>query len=357
MTKKRIFPVLLLFVSVFVLAQSTNFTQFDSAPLKLNAALTGVESKHRVMLNYREQWPTVLQLERYRSYSVAYDARFCSQGNFWSLGGVLIQERAGRPAFNTSLAQISAAYHHKIGKNGHLSEGLSAGLRQYRLGREGLTFNQQFDGYDFDTGMDSGENLTEGNILLPVFGVGLFYYNTDIKELSRRHTSLKIGFSIQHFNRPSFSFFENVSNSSKAQLGALWTLHGGMEFPVTNHGAIVPRFLFMAQELAGDSPHRMGLFMIGWRHKFSLFGHDKTMGLISTGARLAGRSAVDGRRNGLVFDAVPFSLQIGNEKRAFTFSYDMNVSPLRASSGYTGAFEVSVRMNFGEDDCPYCPRY
>ena len=40
-------------------AQDPQFSQFYAAPLYLNPALTGINQKGRVGINYRNQWPSI----------------------------------------------------------------------------------------------------------------------------------------------------------------------------------------------------------------------------------------------------------------------------------------------------------
>ncbi len=54
-----LFPVLQLLPSEKISAQEVEMSQFYSAPLHLNPALTGISYGPRVVLNYRNQWPSL----------------------------------------------------------------------------------------------------------------------------------------------------------------------------------------------------------------------------------------------------------------------------------------------------------
>ena len=113
------FKALLYIVLTFVLysdanAQDPEFTQFYAAPVYTNPAMAGTGSCNgggRVVLNYRNQWPSLPGT--FITTSASYDQHFDNIGGGVSL--LLLDDRAGEGLLRSQTA--SAGYSFQLDVN------------------------------------------------------------------------------------------------------------------------------------------------------------------------------------------------------------------------------------------------
>ena len=108
---KIFFLVILVCNITFVVAQDFHFSQYWSAPLKLNPALTGFYNGNlRVAATYRNQW---IGLRSYSTYAVSTDARFFQNlldEDVLGLGLGFYQEIEGDGAFKNSAEGVVMSF-------------------------------------------------------------------------------------------------------------------------------------------------------------------------------------------------------------------------------------------------------
>ena len=110
-----------------VTAQDIHFSQYYSAPLTINPALTGgFAGDYRAGVNYRTQWGTVTV--PYQTFDIFGDmnlGRRLFARNFWSIGLNVISDRAGDGGLSVTKILGSGAYHILLdaGKRNDLSFG------------------------------------------------------------------------------------------------------------------------------------------------------------------------------------------------------------------------------------------
>ena len=98
-------------VSAQVLAQDPEFTQFYSNPLYLNPAFAGTARCPRMVMNYRNQWPSLSG--SFVTTSASYDQHVETiQGG---LGLIVVNDRAAQSTLNTTT--FSGIYSYQQTKN------------------------------------------------------------------------------------------------------------------------------------------------------------------------------------------------------------------------------------------------
>ena len=119
--------------------QDAHFTQFYANPIFLNPAYTGVTYEHRLVGNYRNQWPGISKA--YNTYAVSYDYNMAELRSGFGLQ--IMRDRAGTSLLTTTSAMFSYAYHFQVTKFQELRMGLQLGYVNKFNDPSGLIFNDQ----------------------------------------------------------------------------------------------------------------------------------------------------------------------------------------------------------------------
>lgn len=327
-----------LFASLFCLslsvgAQDIHFSQFYLSPLNLNPAMTGVMNCNiRLTANYRNQWASVLRENAFRTYNVSYDQKIpVGRYDYFGIGGTFWGDRAGEADFATVTGKLSASYSKKMGGTrnyGHyLVVGAEAGVAQRSLDFLNLRWGLQHDGRGgFDETRESGEEnvFDRDEFLFADLAAGLLWFMTFDK-----NNNLYLGGAFHHLNRADQSF----STGSQDLLYSRFTAHAGGEFLLTNRFGIVPGVIVMSQ---GPS------FQVnaGTSFKF-LLGSGRQAGsqAFQFGLWTRVSNKID---SGVLNDAIIASTRFDVDNFSLGFSYDINISPLKAASNYNGSFELAL---------------
>ena len=93
-------------------AQDIHFSQFHSAPLFLNPALTGINgANYRFVANYKTQWNG---LAPYNTVAASYDMNIFkkagTRGNFGGIGVFFFTDKAGDSELRTTQANLNLSY-------------------------------------------------------------------------------------------------------------------------------------------------------------------------------------------------------------------------------------------------------
>ncbi|MBK9735463.1 MAG: PorP/SprF family type IX secretion system membrane protein [Saprospiraceae bacterium] len=336
----------LLLSSFAISAQDIHFTQFYMSPLNLNPAMTGVMNcKTRMVANYRNQWAAVLAANAYNTYSVSYDQKIpVGREDYFGIGGSIWGDVAGESRFGTTQGRISLSYSKKMAgyrkKASYLVIGADAALSNRSISNSDLRWPSQITGKGFDPTLGNGETqFNDFAFIYPDISAGLLWFS-----IIDKNTNWYVGAAIHHLNRPNVSFLGSTVN-----LYSRYTVHAGLQFELERKISLLPFAVYMAQ-----GPHRS--LNAGANFRFAM-GPSKT----SNQSWEAGAWYRIGNKvpSGLHSDAVILSTRFNYEEFGIGFSYDINVSGLRAASPANGAFEFSLIYNIcgPESRGVYCPRF
>ncbi|MBK9255926.1 MAG: PorP/SprF family type IX secretion system membrane protein [Saprospiraceae bacterium] len=353
--KTFIFSVSML-AGLSIFGQDIHFTQFYMSPLNLNPALTGVMNcKTRMIANYRNQWAAVLAANAYNTYAVSYDQRIpVGREDYFGIGGSLWGDVAGESRFGTTQGKISLSYSKKMAgyrkKASYLVIGADAALTNRSISQGDLRWPSQISSTGWDPTAPGGVDELNGidkDFLYPDLSLGLLWFS-----VIDNNTNWYLGAAIHHLNSPNVSFL-----GSKVNLYSRYTVHAGLQFEVARKISLLPFAVFMAQ-----GPHRT--FNGGANFRFAM-GPSRTSNQsweIGSWYRLGQRTSPSADNENAVSlhsDAIILSTRFNYENFGIGFSYDINVSGLRAASAANGAFEFSLIYNIcgPESRGVYCPRF
>ena len=299
-------------------AQDIHFSQFNSSPLNLNPALTGLfDGDYRFVGNDRNQWGSVTV--PYKTFSGSYDMRMLA-GKIKSgiLGGGIIfnNDRAGDASLGITQANLSLSYSKKIDKDSVqlLSVGVQTGIAQRSIDYTKLMFDEQYDGDTYNPNYNTGQNFSSSSFTYfdVSSGVNWFYR-------PRERFKMNFGASMFHINTPK----QNFLNANDVKLHRKVVLHGSGQFKVRPKIDLMPSFIFERQNtfqefVVGTSFRYMIQSFEGYNNAFYLGGFYRTS------------------------DAFIFSTGMDYKNINVGLSYDVNISKLRPASNGRGGLELSV---------------
>ncbi|MFN5646508.1 MAG: PorP/SprF family type IX secretion system membrane protein [Sphingobacteriales bacterium] len=281
-------------------AQDLHFSQFFNSPLTTNPANTGFlpESDYRIGGHYRSQWTSVpVPFKTMSIYGDAQVFRDRFETGWVGLGGMILSDVAGSGNLRSTKVYASAAYHQMLGNTGLLSVGFNVGAANKRVDFSKFTFDSQWNGKFFETGLPSGENFNTNNITYFDMQIGLNYawFPTDDLYV---HT----GVSVHHVNKPKESFFTSTpAYNNRLQpryiafidaimkLNDQWIISPGAYFSMQTRASEFSLGMHANYNISGDGEQQLigGLYyragdafipMIGyqWKQFRFMFSYDAT---------------------------------------------------------------------------------
>ncbi len=350
---KRFFTLLMFAgIALGVQGQDIHFSQFYMSPLNLNPALTGVNNcKNRFVVNYRNQWASILKANAYNTYSASYDQKSpVGRDDYFGIGGTLWGDVAGASRFGTTQGRVSASYSKKVAgyrqKASYIVIGADVGVTQRRVSTDDLRWPTQFSGGTYDPNINPGEENFDQDFIYADISAGVLYFS-----VLDKYTNYYIGAALHHLNQPDVSFFnDNVTLYSRA------TIHGGGQFQLKPKISLLPFAVMMFQgphrEFNGGASLRFALGPSRTSNQSWQFGAWYRLGV-------ADNNGPDDTGVDLHSDAIILSTRFNYEQFGLGFSYDLNVSQLSGAGTANGAFEFSMTYDIcgPENRGVYCPRF
>ncbi len=296
---------------VMAQGQDPIYSQYFSAPMQLNPALTGLVEAPLLTLNYRNQWPSIP--DAYSTYAVSV-SQYVAKLNS-GFGALVEADVAGQNAHAKYRVGLFYAYDIRFNKDFYIRGGLEFNAINVRLDWNKLVFLDQLT-----TGAAAPAPSTQ-----EVQGANTATY-IDLGTGLLLHTPyFYAGFSLQHLNAPRVAFTTNSLDGSDTW-PMRYSVHAGSKINLRRprmRGApsfLSPTALFVQQRafrqlnLGAYVQHGIILGGIWFRHTFS--NADAVIVLLG--------------------------LQTGMFKIAY--SYDITVSALNVATG--GAHEIALTFNW-----------
>ena len=334
MKKLHLYIIVLSFLSstfVFGQAPDPRFSQFYAAPLHLNPALNGVfDGSWRAVINYRDQWSSVLGNEAFRTVGASFDYRHnVLADDYIAVGANFIRDRAGESNLTLTEGNINVSYLKRLSGTGYSSRGqyliagsqIGVGQRSFDFGN--LWFSSQFDNLkeEIDFTASSNEILSGNTNVYLNINAGLMWYGVIDKNFS-----VYAGAAIFRANSPTITFLGNNSQEANQR----WVGHAGAEIPLGDQLSVLPAIAVNVQ-----GPSRSYTFGANIRYS----NDDWRELAIRLGAW--GHLANELESN-IQTDATIFNLTLEYESIQIGISYDINTSSFVTASNSRGAYELSL---------------
>lgn len=308
MKKFLVITLLTMAVAKFSYAQDPHFSQFYANPLYLNPAFAGTAVCPRLILNFRDQWPSIAGT--YITYNASYDQHI--EKIKGGIGFLVNTDRTGQGILNTTTASFMYSYRLEVNREFSMKMAVQATYFQKKLDWTKLTFGDQIDsrhGFVYPTSETPGTLMRQNiDFQAGVLGYGKNYF---------------VGFAVHHLTQPNEGF------NTLSRMPRRYTVHAGGVINLVkknrrnNHDhfpTLSPNILFMQQ--GNTQVLNYGLYFI--RYPFV--------------------GGVWFRQNFKNSDAFIFMAGIQASMFKIGYSYDLTVSKLANMSG--GAHEVSFALQF-----------
>lgn len=196
-----------------VAAQSIHLSQYYNAPSLISPANTGLMPDHdyRLGLNYRNQWASLPV--PYNTFSGWGDLKIGGNkdndhNNWLGMGLVLYTDKAGDGQLKLNQFQASMAYHLQMSTTFLLSLGLSAASISRSVNYDLLTYDAQWDGFAFNSGLPTGEK--KGIIRAGYYTVGA---GINFSWFPNENLYVKLGGGAFNINNPVETFYSGGKNT------------------------------------------------------------------------------------------------------------------------------------------------
>jgi type IX secretion system PorP/SprF family membrane protein len=344
--KKILISALFLSITIIAHAQDKHFSQFYSAPLSINPAMTSLfEGKYRGIVNYRTQWNSILQ-QPFTTIGASVEGSFSpfKRGKYpdkFGFGVMFFSDDVGTQSFSTDQISLSGSYHKSLDYKGthYISAGYQMSIVQRSINFNQLNFNDQFNGLN-GYSIATNEVLPTNNITYGDMSAGIFW-----SMVANDKVSVYAGGAVHHFNVPDASFYENP-DIAPDRIFLKTTIQGGARFRFSKKYDLEPRFIVFLQ-----GPHIEA--NIGANVRIAL--DDYATHNLLLGGWVRPVSDVEG---GVVLDAVVAMAAYRYENVQVGMSYDINTSGLAAVTKGRGGFELSMSfIGFYENDNILCPQF
>lgn len=310
---KRILVLFLLVMELKVFAQDPQFSQYYSAPLLLNPALTGTADCYRLGMNARTQW-TGLPGGAFNTASVYADLNHPDLRS--GFGILAVHDNVGTPRMSSN--EISGLYSYlaPVSSLVNFRFGIQANYVSRSLDYSRLYFEDQYTGVQVTSPVSKDPMINYRNVNYADFSAGMIAFGDG---------TYWLGFSAHHLNRPHDGFYLD------SRLPIKYSLHGGYNFYFNKYSKssdddirIIPTFMYKSQGKFDQLD--IGLYFI-------------RSGLL-LGAWYRG---IPVKKDYLIYNRDAIDLQAGIKYNDFSFiySYDFTISRLSIRNTH-GSHEISM---------------
>lgn len=329
------FSILLLLFIISELpatGQDLHFSRFYHSPLTLNPALTGaLNGSQRLNINYKSQWKSLGTA--YKTTAISYDATLLKRkwpGSYLGAGISVFNDKAGDSKL--SLLNCSASLSGIVALNdfNRLSTGMQVGYYQRSIRYEGLSWDNQFNGSEYDPSLPTGETGTGNSTTFIDLSSGISWsYGTDESNIvSNNSLRVNAGIAAFHINQPAQQFY--TSNSDKLKIKYLAHSGAYIGFPGTLV-SMLPSAVYMQQGTLRE-------ITFGSMFRYMISEESRRTGLVQEKAILLGGHyrLGDAFIPSVMFEFYDFSIAV---------SYDVNLSGLTPATHGSGGIEISLRYD------------
>lgn len=335
--KKVILLLLFCWTGVSLKAQDPQFSQFYAAPIYHNPAFAGGAYAPRLIMNYRNQWPSLSSNFVTATFSFDYYFEKINSGVAISF----LNDSQGNGLLKTNEISAQYSYQVQLNETNYLRLGVQGSYSSRGVDIFGLTFGDQYNNSGF-TGNQTNDPFATSNyvpVRFPDFSAGLLYYNE----------KFWTGFSSHHLTEPKLDFWPTIYPNTKQDtvnvLPRKYTLIGGYNIPLGNPNG---RGNNMGREITATPT-----FLLKRQGKFMQLdlGAYLTYSPITLGVWYRG---IPISANGLNQDALVALVGFRFDNFSFGYSYDMTISNLGFSTG--GSHEISLAYQFNPIESSKPPR-
>jgi type IX secretion system PorP/SprF family membrane protein len=315
-----------------VQAQDLHISQYQSAPMHLNPAMTGMAfDGSMASIHYRTQWAPVLGDNAFKTLSGSFEHRkHVGKVDFMGLGLGVWQDKAA--GITASQAKFSLSYARQLAGNDDVQHFL-VGAGDVSYMQRSLDFGDRrwVNQYDNNGGYDPNKvapSYEYPNRSSYDASIGISWYS-----LLKNNNYIAAGVSAQHLNRADFSL---NSRSSVGNLYTRYSAHFDSEIRLKSRISVQPSMLLMSQGPSLEITPGASL-----KFRFNDQLHEEAAFRLGGWLRL-----VNYLDQGMASDAFIVFTRLDWRRCSLGVSYDINVSGLRSSNPSNNAIELLLSYRF-----------
>lgn len=316
-------------------AQDIHYSQFFNSPLNLNPALTGMfPGDYRFAANLRNQWSSVTV--PFATFSLSADAQNPFGTRNLGAGILINHDQAGDSRFKTFQINLAGSYIKKLNDDSTLvlSVGVMSGITIRSLSYDVLRFDQQYDGFEYNSSLDHGESFNRDSRVYPNIHFGGAIY----KKRDKRQYILG-GLSINNLQKPKQTFFQE----NDIKLDRKLNFFGESAIKLADKWDVIPSINFQFQGKYAE-------IVPGGSGRYVLTDDKGLFRAVTLGVWYRFQ------------DAIYFTGGMEYDNWKAGISYDINISDLVPASNKRGAFELAliyILDNFNPKRIAHriCPNY
>lgn len=331
---RKLLLIIVLAIGAALPAQDIHFTQYYAAPQFINPAAFGTANSLEAGLLYKTQWQSFTK--GYTTYGAFVNKQL--RGNkfnnrkkgYFSAGLSFFYDKAGSTQLTTINANLPVNYTVRLNKTNLLTSGLYVGFGQRSINVANSTWGNQFDGYQYNSALPTGEpGATQVRAYLDL-GIGMTLTSgRKVKTIADINDPKNvIGISAAHLNRPRYSFYGMPDERLRMRFN-LYEYHH-FYFRDSPY-SLIPSLMVQYQANAYEVV--MGTFL---RYR------------IKTDARITGFKKSSSASLGLFYrvgDAMSLNGMFEMNRYTIGVAYDLNLSNLRVSTRMRGGVEIYLKLN------------
>ncbi|MCK5840480.1 MAG: PorP/SprF family type IX secretion system membrane protein, partial [Bacteroidales bacterium] len=191
MLKRLTLGLLILFSGWNLFGQDPSFSQFYANPMYLNPAFAGSTYCGRLILNFRDQWPSISN--GYVTYSASYDQSLEKISSGYGI--MFMGDRQGDGALSTMMISGLYSYKLKVTESLNVDFGVQATYNQMKMDWDKFVFGDMIDPNNGSSTLPTHENSANWN-------TSINYIDFSFGFLAGYEDKLFGGVAVQHINEP-----------------------------------------------------------------------------------------------------------------------------------------------------------
>lgn len=298
------------------LAQDIHFSNWQMSPINVNPANTGrFDGNGRLIFNYRNQWKSVPV--PYNTFSFGSDFNLNKsiiKKTNEAVGIVFNHDASGDGKYQ--ITDVKVPVNHKFSINAdtslQVSVGFVLGLTNININSNKLSYDKQWDGDAYNSGLNNGESFVRQSKTFGDVGLG-----TVIEKSFTPKIHATVGYSINHLNQPNVSFY----NTALVKLRIKHSEFLQLKYNFSNISSVM-------FEYYGNQQQKFRENILGLTYFYTV--DPKTNTTLNFGILTR------------IKDALIATAGLQYNSTRIQASYDYNYSQFKAATNGRGGFELSV---------------
>lgn len=310
---------IIIFFLLCLIGQAQNFPlsqNYNEAMIR-NPAKTGqFKQNYQASLHHRSQWKTISNpfVTSLFSLETSWKAQ---QQKMLGVGLFVIQDKAGSSALKNMLIAGSLALNIPLDSKNQLAAGIQIGYRQRSINLNGLSWDSQHNGVNYDPTLSTGENFTSMQEKNMDAALGFFWKHD-------KRVKYDLGYTIFHyFQKQSFIVGDNDRLLPKQVV----------DFSIYLPYRQFDMELMSKNSIQGGSPE----FLIGLLGSYRFGVDSRHTNNLTSSSLVAGCLY---RYRDAIVPIIGYEYQ---RKVRAHLSYDINISKLKRISTFRGAWEITIQ--------------